>query len=232
MRSFKDGDEIVIEPWRADAFPVHQGPRRRPWRLRPDHPGRRLHLGQHRRRPPRPTRSRCPSDDADPRLRRGHLHRLRRLRRRLPERVGLAVHRRQGHPPRRAPPGPARAGHAAWSSMVAQHDHEGFGGCTNIGECTAACPKEIPLDVISRLNWDLHARHAPRPLSRREGPRGESEPREERRAERPHRHVDISGRRRSSPGRRSAGSRIRQARRASTTAMSRSTMIRIVCATQ
>ena len=39
--------------------------------------------------------------------------------------------------------------------MVAQHDHEGFGGCTNIGECTAACPKEIPLDVISQLNKDL-----------------------------------------------------------------------------
>ena len=43
-------------------------------------------------------------------------------------------------------------------NMVAQHDHEGFGGCTNIGECTAACPKEIPLDVISQLNRDL--RHA------------------------------------------------------------------------
>ncbi len=43
-------------------------------------------------------------------------------------------------------------------NMVAQHDHEGFGGCTNIGECTAACPKEIPLDVISQLNKDL--RHA------------------------------------------------------------------------
>ena len=40
-------------------------------------------------------------------------------------------------------------------SMVAQHDHEGFGGCTNIGECSAACPKEIPLDVISQLNKDL-----------------------------------------------------------------------------
>ena len=39
--------------------------------------------------------------------------------------------------------------------MVGQHDHEGFGGCTNIGECTAACPKEIPLDVISQLNKDL-----------------------------------------------------------------------------
>src|SRR4051812_27670637 len=45
--------------------------------------------------------------------------------------------------------------------MVAQHDAEGFGGCTNIGECAAACPKEIPLDVISQLNRDL--RHAVRP---------------------------------------------------------------------
>ena len=47
-----------------------------------------------------------------------------------------------------------------WSrvaTMVAQHDHEGFGGCTNIGQCTAACPKEIPLDVISTLNHDLRA---------------------------------------------------------------------------
>jgi succinate dehydrogenase / fumarate reductase iron-sulfur subunit len=40
-------------------------------------------------------------------------------------------------------------------SMVGQHDAEGFGGCTNIGECASACPKEIPLDVISRLNKDL-----------------------------------------------------------------------------
>ncbi|MDN5892836.1 MAG: succinate dehydrogenase/fumarate reductase iron-sulfur subunit [Nocardioides sp.] len=39
--------------------------------------------------------------------------------------------------------------------MVAQADYEGFGGCTNIGECTAACPKEIPQDVISQLNKDL-----------------------------------------------------------------------------
>lgn len=39
--------------------------------------------------------------------------------------------------------------------MVAQHDHEGFGGCTNIGECAGACPKEVPLDVIAQLNRDL-----------------------------------------------------------------------------
>ncbi len=39
--------------------------------------------------------------------------------------------------------------------MVAQHDHEGFGGCTNTGACADACPKEIPLDVINTLNRDL-----------------------------------------------------------------------------
>ena len=38
---------------------------------------------------------------------------------------------------------------------VQRGDHaEGFGGCTNIGQCTQACPKEIPLDVISTLNRD------------------------------------------------------------------------------
>ncbi|WP_134321877.1 succinate dehydrogenase/fumarate reductase iron-sulfur subunit [Cumulibacter soli] len=39
--------------------------------------------------------------------------------------------------------------------MVNQHDADGFGGCTNIGECSSACPKGIPLDVISTLNGDL-----------------------------------------------------------------------------
>jgi len=39
--------------------------------------------------------------------------------------------------------------------MLNQHDHEGFGGCTNVGACADACPKEIPLDVISQLNQDL-----------------------------------------------------------------------------
>ncbi|MFV0252436.1 MAG: succinate dehydrogenase/fumarate reductase iron-sulfur subunit [Beutenbergiaceae bacterium] len=40
-------------------------------------------------------------------------------------------------------------------NMVHTHDEEGFGGCTNIGECTAACPKGIGQDVISQLNADL-----------------------------------------------------------------------------
>jgi succinate dehydrogenase / fumarate reductase, iron-sulfur subunit len=40
-------------------------------------------------------------------------------------------------------------------NMVAQMDAEGFGTCTNIGECTAVCPKEIGLDVIALMNRDL-----------------------------------------------------------------------------
>ena len=40
-------------------------------------------------------------------------------------------------------------------NMLAQHDAEGFGGCTNIGACHDACPKEVPLELISLLNRDL-----------------------------------------------------------------------------
>jgi succinate dehydrogenase / fumarate reductase iron-sulfur subunit len=36
--------------------------------------------------------------------------------------------------------------------MVAQMDAEGFGGCSNHGECEAVCPKEISLDGIAVLN--------------------------------------------------------------------------------
>lgn len=39
-------------------------------------------------------------------------------------------------------------------AMVAQMNVEGFGNCTNIGECTGACPKEIPLEVIANMNRD------------------------------------------------------------------------------
>ncbi|MBV8894881.1 MAG: succinate dehydrogenase/fumarate reductase iron-sulfur subunit [Acidobacteriaceae bacterium] len=39
--------------------------------------------------------------------------------------------------------------------MVAQMNEEGFGGCTNIGECTGVCPKEIPLEVIAAMNRDF-----------------------------------------------------------------------------
>jgi succinate dehydrogenase / fumarate reductase, iron-sulfur subunit len=50
--------------------------------------------------------------------------------------------------------------------MVVQHNVEGFGSCTNIGECEAVCPKKIKIEVIARMNHDYIAasrkrRHVP-----------------------------------------------------------------------
>src|SRR5579883_3384093 len=39
-------------------------------------------------------------------------------------------------------------------NMVEQMDREGFGNCTNYYECEAACPKEISLSNIARMNRD------------------------------------------------------------------------------
>ncbi len=39
-------------------------------------------------------------------------------------------------------------------SMVDQMDAEGFGACTVTGSCEAVCPKEISLDFIARMNRD------------------------------------------------------------------------------
>jgi succinate dehydrogenase / fumarate reductase iron-sulfur subunit len=38
--------------------------------------------------------------------------------------------------------------------MVAAMDGAGFGSCTNHGECEAVCPKEISVDFIARMNRD------------------------------------------------------------------------------
>ncbi|MCA0425061.1 MAG: succinate dehydrogenase/fumarate reductase iron-sulfur subunit, partial [Proteobacteria bacterium] len=40
-------------------------------------------------------------------------------------------------------------------NMTMQMDAEGFGTCTNLSQCEAACPKEIPTRVIAELNRDL-----------------------------------------------------------------------------
>jgi succinate dehydrogenase / fumarate reductase iron-sulfur subunit len=37
-------------------------------------------------------------------------------------------------------------------AMVDRHDAEGFGSCSNEGECEAVCPKEIPITNIARMN--------------------------------------------------------------------------------
>ena len=153
MRSFKDGETITIEPWRADAFPVLKD-------LCVDRSAfdRMIQAGgyisvntgsapdAHATPVPKKNADRafdaatciscgacvaaCPNASASLFLGAKITH-LGELPQGQPERDARVL------------------------GMVAQHDHEGFGGCTNIGECSAACPKEIPLDVISQLNKDL-----------------------------------------------------------------------------
>lgn len=40
-------------------------------------------------------------------------------------------------------------------NMVSTMDNEGFGGCTNHYECEAACPKGISVEYIAKMNSDL-----------------------------------------------------------------------------
>jgi len=51
----------------------------------------------------------------------------------------------QGHPEREA-----RA-----LGMIAQMDREGFGNCSNHGECEAVCPKEISITNIARMRREF-----------------------------------------------------------------------------
>ena len=39
-------------------------------------------------------------------------------------------------------------------AMVTRMNREGFANCSNIGECEAACPKQIKLEVIAQNNAD------------------------------------------------------------------------------
>jgi succinate dehydrogenase / fumarate reductase iron-sulfur subunit len=153
MRSFSDGDTITIEPWRAEAFPVLKD-------LVVDRSAfdRLIQAGgfisvntgaapeAHSTLVPKKNADRafdaavcigcgacvgaCPNASA-------MLF--------LGAKVTHLGELPQGQPER----------HARVVNMLAQHDAEGFGGCTNIGACAEACPKEIPFDVISQLNGDL-----------------------------------------------------------------------------
>jgi succinate dehydrogenase / fumarate reductase, iron-sulfur subunit len=68
------------------------------------------------------------------------MHRMRGVRRGLPSCLGSALPRGQPERDQRV------------ARMVAQMDAESFGNCAWYGECQAACPKRISIDVIARMN--------------------------------------------------------------------------------
>jgi succinate dehydrogenase / fumarate reductase, iron-sulfur subunit len=155
MRSFEDGDEIVIEPWRSNAFPVLKD-------LVVDRSSfdRVIQSGGYisvnTGAAPDAHAVPVPKDKADRAFDAATCIQCGACVAACPNgSAALFVGAKVTHLGE-LPQGQAERDRRV-VNMIGQHDHEGFGGCTNIGECTAACPKEIPLDVISRLNWDLHA---------------------------------------------------------------------------
>jgi succinate dehydrogenase / fumarate reductase iron-sulfur subunit len=153
MRHFKDGDTVTIEPWRAKAFPVIKD-------LIVDRSSfdRIIQAGgfisagvggapdANAIPVPKPNADRamdaatcigcgacvaaCPNASAMlfTSAKIGHLNLL-----------------PQGQPER----------YNRVARMVRQMEAEGFGACTNMGECEAVCPKEISMDFISMMNKDL-----------------------------------------------------------------------------
>jgi len=153
MRHFKDGDELYIEPWRAKAFPVIKD-------LVVDRSAfdRIIEAGGYISVPtgsaPDGNAIPVPKEDADRSMDAAACIGCGACVAACPNasaalftgakiaHLGLLP---QGQPER----------HQRALGMVRQFNAEDFGGCTNIGECEAVCPKEIKLEVIARMNSDF-----------------------------------------------------------------------------
>ena len=153
MRSFKDGETITVEPWRAEAFPIVRD-------LVVDRGGldRIIQAGGYisanTGSAPDAHATPVPKDNADRAFMAAECIGCGACVAACPNASGMlflgAKITHLGELPQGQPERDARV-----VSMVGQHDHEGFGGCTNVGACSQACPKGIPQDVISQLNKDL-----------------------------------------------------------------------------
>ena len=146
MRHFADGDTIDVEPWRAAAFPVVKD-------LVVDRGAfdRIIAAGGYITAPT--GAAPVPKDDADAAFEAATCIGCGACVAACPNGSAmLFTAAKVGHLGLLPQGQPERPGRAA--SMLAAHDEAGFGGCTNMGECTTVCPKGIPLTLIGRLNND------------------------------------------------------------------------------
>jgi succinate dehydrogenase / fumarate reductase iron-sulfur subunit len=153
MRSFKDGDVIDIEPWRSGGFPVVKD-------LVVDRSAldRIIAVGGYISAPtgtaPEAHSTPVPKRDSDAAFDAATCIGCGACVAACPNGSAMlftaAKVSHLGLMPQGQPERDARV-----VKMVAQQDAEDFGGCTNIGECSAVCPKGISMETISRLNHDL-----------------------------------------------------------------------------
>ncbi|HIY41681.1 MAG TPA: succinate dehydrogenase/fumarate reductase iron-sulfur subunit [Candidatus Nocardiopsis merdipullorum] len=153
MRSFKDGDTITVEPWRAKAFPVVKD-------LVVDRSAfdRIVQAGGYISAPtgtaPDAHANPVPKTDADRAFDAATCIGCGACVAACPNASSMLFTAAKVTHLGMLPQGqPERASRVV--SMINQQDEEDFGGCTNIGECAAVCPVGIPLDTISQLNRDL-----------------------------------------------------------------------------
>ncbi|MBA3889170.1 MAG: succinate dehydrogenase/fumarate reductase iron-sulfur subunit [Gemmatimonadaceae bacterium] len=152
MRSFGDGDEITIEPWRASAFPVVKD-------LVVDRGSldRIIAAGGFVTAPTGGARDAntqlIPKPDADMAMDAAACIGCGACVAACPNgSASLFTAAKVTHLGMLPQGQPERARRAV--NMVTQMDLEGFGGCSLFGECQEACPKLISIDTITRMNRD------------------------------------------------------------------------------
>jgi succinate dehydrogenase iron-sulfur subunit len=152
MRSFKDGDVLTLEPWRAGAFPVLRD-------LVVDRSAfdRIIAAGGFITAPtgnaPDGNAILVPKPDADRAMDAASCIGCGACVAACPNGSAmLFVAAKVSHLGLLPQGQPERARRVL--SMVGTMDALGFGACTNHGECEAACPKEIRLEFIARMNRD------------------------------------------------------------------------------
>ncbi len=152
MRSFKDGDEIWIEPWRASAFPVVKDlvvNRSAFDRIIAAGGFISVPAGS----PPDGNAIPVPKMDSDLAMDAAACIGCGACVAACPNGSAMLFTSAKIAHLARLPQGqPERDMRAL--KMVNQMDAEGFGGCTNVGECEAVCPKEITLENIALMNRD------------------------------------------------------------------------------
>ena len=153
LRSFRDGQEIVVEPWRAKAFPVVRD-------LVVDRSAldRIIAVGGYISARtggvPDANAMLVPKDDADAAMDAAACIGCGACVAACPNAsASLFTAAKIAHLGLMPQGQPERSTRVL--RMVSQMDMEDFGNCTNIGECQEACPKLISIDVIARMNRDF-----------------------------------------------------------------------------
>ncbi len=166
MRKFKDGDELWIEPWRAQSFPilkdlsVNRGAFDRIIQAGG-------YVSVHAGSAPDGNAIPIAKEAADRAMDAAQCIGCGACVAACPNAsASLFTAAKMGHLGLLPQGQPERARRAV--AMVERMNAEGFGHCTNIGECEAVCPKEISIEFIARMNRDyLGAAFKQRPASAR-----------------------------------------------------------------